>query len=58
MCDNDLVALLDQVYNGFGCHFHSRHLFRKGIAQGIAAQSDNDFLFLHSKNPLFLQLTF
>ena len=30
MCDNDLVALLNQVYNDFGCHFHSRHLFRKG----------------------------
>ena len=40
--DHHLVALLDQVHNGFGRVLHSGHLLRQVFAQGIAAQGDDD----------------
>ena len=52
MGDDYLVALFDQVHNGFGGLLHRRHLLRQVIAQGVAAQSDYD-TFTHDKKPLF-----
>ena len=52
---DNLAAFLDEIYDGFGCDLDSFHLLRKGIAQCIAAQSDDNtfFLVFHSDFPLY-----
>ena len=42
---DNLAAFLDEIYDGFGCDLDSFHLLRKGIAQCIAAQGDDDNTF-------------
>ena len=42
-----LMALLNQVHDGLGGVLHSDHLLRQVVAQGVAAQGDND-TFAHS----------
>ena len=39
-----LVPVLDQVHDGLGGDLHRLRLLRQGIAQGVAAQSDDDAL--------------
>ena len=49
---DDLMAFFYEIHNGFRCDLNSCHLFRQSIAQGIAAQSDDDSFFIHCKFPL------
>ena len=49
--DDDLVALGDEVHDGLGGGAHQSQLLGGGVAQGIAAQGDNDTL-AHINIPL------
>ena len=53
MGDDHLVALSDEVHDGLGGVAHQSQLLGGGIAQSVAAQSDDDTL-AHSNVPLLL----
>ena len=45
--DDHLAAFLDEVHDGLGRVLHGGHLLRQVVAQGVAAQGDDD-AFTHS----------
>ena len=49
------VALFDQIGDGLGRVLHGGHLFRQVVAQGVAAQSDDDPFAHNGVSPLHSQ---
>ena len=48
MSNHNFTSFLDQINDGVRCDLDSCHLFRKGVAQGVSAQGDdNSFLPCH-----------
>ena len=48
--NDDFTAFLDEVDDGFGRRFDGLHLFREGVSQGVASESDDDALLFLSHN--------
>ena len=49
--DYDLAAFLDQIHDSAGSDLNGFHLLRQSIAEGVAAQGNDDAFFLFHKLP-------